>query len=125
MRQGVWKGGSGNAVGAPFFIIRSAIQTANAALVSRFNGQAVYDTDLDITWLADANYAKTSSVSADGLLSRTDTQSWTLRSIRRIISASITGACQPHWNPLHLLDPSDRKPALRLRLHRQRNGAPD
>ena len=31
--------------------------TAEAALVSRLNGQAVYDTDLNITWLADANLA--------------------------------------------------------------------
>ncbi|MES9898019.1 MAG: DUF1566 domain-containing protein [Sedimenticola sp.] len=30
------------------------ISTADAALVLRLNGQAVYDTDLDITWLADA-----------------------------------------------------------------------
>ena len=29
---------------------------ANAALMSRLDGQAVYDTDLNITWLADAHY---------------------------------------------------------------------
>ncbi len=29
--------------------------SANAALISALGGQAVYDTDLDITWLADAN----------------------------------------------------------------------
>ena len=29
--------------------------TASAVLVSVLSGQAVYDTDLDITWLADAN----------------------------------------------------------------------
>ena len=29
--------------------------TAKAALVERLGGQAVYDTDLNITWLADAN----------------------------------------------------------------------
>jgi hypothetical protein len=33
------------------------ITNAHAALVSRLGGQAVYDTDLDITWLADANLA--------------------------------------------------------------------
>lgn len=31
--------------------------TANATLISRLGGQAVYDTDLDITWIADANLA--------------------------------------------------------------------
>lgn len=29
--------------------------SSNAALVSRLGGQAVYDTDLNITWIADAN----------------------------------------------------------------------
>lgn len=33
--------------------------TVDAALVSRLGGQAYYDTDLDITWLADANLAAT------------------------------------------------------------------
>lgn len=33
--------------------------TANAALESRLGGLAIYDTDLNITWLADANYAGT------------------------------------------------------------------
>ena len=31
--------------------------SANAALITRLGGQAVYDTDLDITWIADANLA--------------------------------------------------------------------
>jgi len=33
--------------------------TANAALVSRLNGAAVYDTDLNITWATNANLAGT------------------------------------------------------------------
>jgi len=33
---------------------------ADAALVSRLDGQAYYDTVADLTWLADANYAQTS-----------------------------------------------------------------
>ena len=33
---------------------------ANAALLSRAGGQAYYDDVLNITWLGDANYAKTS-----------------------------------------------------------------
>lgn len=35
--------------------------SANAALVSRLNGQAVYDTDLNITWLTNANLAATNT----------------------------------------------------------------
>ena len=35
--------------------LASIFADARAELVSRLDGQAVYDTDLDITWLADAN----------------------------------------------------------------------
>lgn len=49
---------------------------ANAALYSRLNGQAVYDSDLNITWLSDANYAKTSGYDADGLLSWSSANAW-------------------------------------------------
>lgn len=54
---------------------------AQAALVGRLSDgagryQAVYDTDLDITWLADANYAATSGFDADGLMRWTAAQDW-------------------------------------------------
>ena len=46
------------------FATASLISTsANAALVSRLGGLAVYDTDLNVTWLADTNYAYTSGYS--------------------------------------------------------------
>ena len=35
------------------------LSNANAALETRLGGLAVYDTDLNITWLADADYPKT------------------------------------------------------------------
>ena len=35
--------------------------TSNAVLLSRLEGQAVYDTDRDITWLANANLAATNT----------------------------------------------------------------
>ena len=41
--------------------------TANAALVSRLGGQAVYDTDLDITWIADANLAASNTFGTAGI----------------------------------------------------------
>ena len=54
---------------------------AQAALVGRLADgagryQAVYDTDLNITWLADANYAATSGFDADGLMKWTNVQDW-------------------------------------------------
>ena len=44
--------------------------------MSRLGGQVVYDTDRNITWLADANYAKTSGYDADGLMNWTDANAW-------------------------------------------------
>ncbi|MBX3630752.1 MAG: DUF1566 domain-containing protein [Nitrosomonas sp.] len=38
-------------------ILTLAAASVDAALLSRLGGMAVYDTDLDITWLADANAA--------------------------------------------------------------------
>jgi hypothetical protein len=55
---------------------------AHAALQGRdLNGsagsfEAYYDTDLDITWLADANYAKTSGYDADGMMTWADANTW-------------------------------------------------
>lgn len=55
---------------------------AHAALQGRdLNGspdsfEAYYDTDLDITWLADANYAQTSGYDADGLMTWTNADTW-------------------------------------------------
>ena len=53
-----------------------------AALIDRGNG-LIYDDDLDITWLQDANYAKTSGYTdtistffADGRMSWAQAQTW-------------------------------------------------
>lgn len=59
-----------------------AAGSAHAALQGRdLDGnvatfEAYYDTVLDITWLADANYAKTSGYDADGLMNWTTATSW-------------------------------------------------
>lgn len=55
--------------------------SAQAALIGRLPDafgvhQAVYDTDLDITWLADANYAATSGHSGDGRMKWAAAQDW-------------------------------------------------
>ena len=50
--------------------------TANAALQTRLGGLALYDTDLNITWLADANYAMTSGYDADGLMTWSQANTW-------------------------------------------------
>ena len=52
-----------------FVLLILAISTsAQAQLVSRLGGLAYYDTESDLTWLADANYAQTSGYDSDGLM---------------------------------------------------------
>lgn len=46
-----------------------------AALVDRGGGM-LYDTVLDVTWLADANYARTSGYDADGRMSLAQAVAW-------------------------------------------------
>jgi hypothetical protein len=48
---------------------------AQAALVDR-GGGLIYDTDLNVTWLANANYAKTSGYDADGLMTWSRAVTW-------------------------------------------------
>ena len=57
------------------------ITSAEAALVSRLGGAAVYDTDFNITWLADANLAASntfgvSGIFASGIMNWGTAQSW-------------------------------------------------
>lgn len=49
--------------------------SAQAALFDR-GGGLIYDDELNVTWLQDANYAKTSSYDADGLLPWTAAVAW-------------------------------------------------
>lgn len=48
---------------------------ANAALWDR-GGGLIYDDVLDITWLQDANYAKTSRYDSDGLMTWAEAMTW-------------------------------------------------
>ena len=59
-----------------FVVALAASSVANASLVSRMNGAAVYDTDLNITWLADANYASTSNYAYNGLMTWSQANFW-------------------------------------------------
>lgn len=44
-----------------FNLTALSVNSVNAALVSRSGGTLVYDTDLDITWVSDANLAATNT----------------------------------------------------------------
>ncbi len=59
-------------------IILSALlisNITNAQLIDRGNG-LIYDPDLDVTWLMDANYAMTSGYDSDGLMTKQESIDW-------------------------------------------------
>jgi len=49
---------------------------AEAALLSRLGGKAIYDDVANLTWLQDANYAQTSGYDADGRMTWADATLW-------------------------------------------------
>jgi len=49
---------------------------ANATLYSRAGGTMIYDSEYDVTWLADANYAKSSGYDADGQMVWSEAVAW-------------------------------------------------
>lgn len=58
-----------------------AATSANANLVGSVDGQTIYDTDLNVTWLANANLAATntfgiSGINANGSMNWNTAQSW-------------------------------------------------
>ena len=58
----------------PLLLFLIASQT-NAALIDRGSG-LLYDNVLDITWLQDANYAKTSGYDSDGKMFKNNADQW-------------------------------------------------
>jgi hypothetical protein len=57
-------------------IIPSWVTSSHALLFSRLGGEAVYDDDLNITWLSDTNYAQSSGFDTDGLMNWTAANNW-------------------------------------------------
>ena len=51
-------------------LLLGIISSANAALLSRLSGQAIYDSDQDITWLANANLSATNTFGVSGVAAR-------------------------------------------------------
>jgi hypothetical protein len=76
------------AISALIVIALGASSAANASLVSRLNGAAVYDTDLDITWASNANI--------NGPMNWADANAW---------AASLTLGGVSGWR-LPTIDPS-------------------
>lgn len=56
-------------------LLTIASSAASAALMDRGGGM-IYDSQRNITWLANANYARTSGFDADGLMNWSDAMQW-------------------------------------------------
>ena len=58
------------------FILTFAYTSFAQAIFIDAGGGMVYDTELDVTWLQDANHAMTSGYDADGLMNWDDSVTW-------------------------------------------------
>ena len=58
-----------------FFLFFGLAVSTHAELIDRGGGM-IYSTDLNITWLQDANYAQTSGYDADGLMTWDEAMEW-------------------------------------------------
>lgn len=70
--------------------------TAQATLINR-GGGLIYDTDLNITWLQDANYAQTSGYDSDGLMRWDDAKVWA----DQLVYGGYDNWRLPHADPLN------------------------
>ena len=59
----------------PLALALTASTQANAILIDRGDGM-IYDSDQDITWLQDANYAQTSGYDDDGRMTWDEASTW-------------------------------------------------
>jgi hypothetical protein len=66
------------AVAATALTVAALVVTsgAEAALVTRLGGKAIYDSVANLTLLQDANYARTSGYDADGAMSWVQANVW-------------------------------------------------
>jgi len=62
-------------ISVTFLALLGTSITSQAALTDLGNG-LIYDTDLNITWLADGNYAKTSGYHSTGAMNWGDATTW-------------------------------------------------
>lgn len=76
---------------------QAALQGRDVDGVAANGYEAFYDTVLNITWLADANYAKTSGFDSDGAMTWDKAMSW----VGSLSFQGITGWRLPHFEPLN------------------------
>ncbi|HFE38188.1 MAG TPA: DUF1566 domain-containing protein [Gammaproteobacteria bacterium] len=84
-----------------FALLLGGAGSASAGLIDRGDGM-IYDDDLNITWLADANYAQTSGYDVDGLMSWSAANAWA----DQLVITDTNGVDYSDWR-LFNADPSD------------------
>ena len=67
----------------------------HAALID-LGGGMIYSTDMDLTWLQDANYARTSGVSVDGLMTWDEANTWATN----LVYGGVGGWRLPTYDPI-------------------------
>lgn len=80
--------------------------SAHAVLIDRGGGM-IYSTDLNVTWLQDANYARTSGYDADGMMNWNDATAW---------ASNLVYGGYDDWR-LPTFDPSDPSVSGRSLIH--------
>jgi len=75
------------------FVITQISISVDAALVAKLDGLVVYDSDRNITWMADANYAVTTSYDSDGLVNFAGAQGF----IRALNSGTVDNLGFNNW----------------------------
>lgn len=75
----------------------AALQGRDADGVTANGYEAFYDTVLNITWLADANYAKTSGFDTNGAMTWDNAMAW----VASLSFQGVSGWRLPHFEPLN------------------------
>ena len=92
-----------------FFLVFGLVFTTHAELIDRGGGM-IYSTDLNVTWLKDANYAMTSDSDEDGLMTWQQAMEW---------AESLTYGGYDDWR-LPTFDPSNPTQCDVSTLHEMR-----
>jgi hypothetical protein len=66
------------------------------AVLIDLGGGMIYSTDLDLTWLQDANYAQTSGFSPDGLMTWDEANTWATN----LVYGGVGGWRLPTYDPI-------------------------
>lgn len=90
-------------VEAGTLVMMLASGAAQAALHDR-GGGLVYDDVLDVTWLADANFARTSGYDEDGLMTWPEAKAWAEQLTYDYVVDGVTRATYDDWRLPAVLD---------------------